>query len=114
MTGDGSNQITDVNNEPVSTAPASEPATTGTTSRMTDVMDEVALHFTAGQEKYPGPRANGVNLEQIRHRMTRLESAYASTNDHDHLATMRRRALQLAGLCIRMVVEGDLPAITPA
>jgi len=114
MNSDGACQVTDVDNKPVEPENPSEAATTAPTPAMVDVMDEIALHFTAGQEAHPGPHSNDLNLANIRDRMTKLESAFGSTSDPDHLAGIRRRALQLAGLCVRLVMDGDLPSSTPS
>lgn len=71
--------------------------------------DEMMAHLADGEARYPGPRDVSVNMTAIRDRMTKLENAYGSTSDQNHQVKMRRRALQMCGLLIRLIQEGDLP-----
>ncbi len=76
--------------------------------------DEIMDHMVLGAEKYSQSRSSEENMVAIRDRMTKLESAMGSYNDESQRFQIRRRALQMCGILMRLVQEGGfLPKETP-
>lgn len=79
---------------------------------VTPILDVVLSHMHEGHRKHGDFPDLKTGVDQLRARLDALEAASGSTADADYVRETARRALQLAGLAVKLVQQyhhDDLP-----
>ncbi len=77
------------------------------------ILDAIASHCREGEAKHEPWGDYNHAAHRLNDRMSKLNAAIGSTNDADQMHQISRRALQLAGMCCRLVADFKLPVILP-
>ncbi len=78
-----------------------------------EVTKAILAEYAHGKLKHPGPREIVPAARLILERADRCKSAARSTATLGHLAVTAKLALQTAALCVRIILDYDLPLPQP-
>ena len=78
-----------------------------------EILNAVDAHWNRGRCRHPRWADYSAAAHFIDDRVSKLHAAIGSSSDKDHLHQIARRALQLSGMCCRLVADFGLPVMLP-